>query len=198
VSTSMILLLVGLGCGAGFAALAVYGQVRGGGRLREVSWGVPIGILVFGALFGAGAYWLDSGVAGTTLFEVDAPGSAGVTVGAPAPVLEYDVAVEHPGVEHSLLVDPRIDGADAEAPIELHVRLTDGGGQVLLDEPLRHEVECSSRSVWCGWESWTGRFTPRSADVHRLTVTVLTVDVPVVHLRVEDPEKTDGERAPGY
>jgi hypothetical protein len=194
----MILLLVGLGCGAGFAALAVYGQVRGGGRLREVSWGLPIGILVFGALFGAGAYWIDSGVAEKTLFEVDAPGSLGAAVGAPAPVLEYDIAVEHPGVEHSLLVDPRIDGADAEAPVELHVLLTGPGGQVLLDEPLVHEVDCSGRSVWCGWESWTGRLTPRSPGVHRLAVTVLTVDVPVVHLRVEDPEKTDGERAPGY
>ncbi|MDT7648692.1 MAG: hypothetical protein QOI36_98, partial [Pseudonocardiales bacterium] len=29
---------------------------------------------------------------------------------------------------------------------------------------------------------------------HRVSVTVLTVDVPAV----TDPEKTDGERAPGY
>ncbi|GAA3102409.1 hypothetical protein GCM10010464_77390 [Pseudonocardia yunnanensis] len=33
---------------------------------------------------------------------------------------------------------------------------------------------------------------------HRLSITVLTVDVPAVHLLVTDPGKTDGERAPGY
>jgi hypothetical protein len=32
----MILLLVGVACGAGLAALAVYGQVRGGTGLRDV------------------------------------------------------------------------------------------------------------------------------------------------------------------
>jgi hypothetical protein len=58
-----------------FAALAVYGQVRGGGRLRDVHWGVPLGILVFGALFGAGAYLLDSDLAEQMLFEEVAEGS---------------------------------------------------------------------------------------------------------------------------
>ncbi|MCU1663078.1 MAG: hypothetical protein JWR58_3143 [Pseudonocardia sp.] len=55
-TTSILLLLVGAGCGAGFAALAVYGQVRDGVRLRKVRWGVPAGILVVGVLIGAGAY----------------------------------------------------------------------------------------------------------------------------------------------
>jgi hypothetical protein len=98
VSTSVLLLLVGVGCGAGFGALAVYGQVGRRGRLREVEWRVPAGVLVVGALLGA----------------------------------------------------------------------------------------------------WTAPFTPTSAAAHRLEVTVLTVDVPAVHLLVTDPEKTDGERAPGY
>jgi len=33
---------------------------------------------------------------------------------------------------------------------------------------------------------------------HRLAVTVVTTDVPAVQVRVTDPEKTDGQRAPGY
>jgi hypothetical protein len=32
----------------------------------------------------------------------------------------------------------------------------------------------------------------------QLTVTVLTPDVPTVHVRMGDEEKTDGQRIPGY
>jgi len=60
------MLLVGVGCGAGFAALAVYGQVREGIRLRNVRWGGAAGMLLAEVLLGAGAYWLDSGIARTT------------------------------------------------------------------------------------------------------------------------------------
>ena len=198
-STSVLLLLVGAGCGAGFAALAVYGQVRGPGRLRDVGWGVPGGILVVGVLFGVLAYWLDSGVARTTLFEVVADGSVGVPVGAPAPLREYDVLVEHPGVEHELFVSPTSGstGVDRRGAVELHVTLADPAGRVLVDQPLLLEPECS-RSEGCEWADWTAPFTPATAAAHRLSVTVLTVDVPAIHLRVSDPEKTDGVRAPGY
>lgn len=197
-STSVLLLLVLVGCGAGFAALAVYAQVRGTGRVGDVAWGVPVGILVVCTLFGLGAYWLDSGIARTTLFEVDAEGSLGVRAGAPAPVLAYDVPVEHPGVEHELFVSPTLGDTwgDPERAVELHVRLHDPAGRTLVDQPLVLEPECGRSR--CGWESWTAPFTPTSAAAHRLEVTVLTVDVPVVHLLVTDPEKTDGERAPGY
>jgi hypothetical protein len=34
--------------------------------------------------------------------------------------------------------------------------------------------------------------------MHTLELTLLTVGVHEVHVRVEDPEKTDGVRAPGY
>jgi hypothetical protein len=199
VSTSAVLLLVGFGCGAGFAALAVYGQVRGGARLREVAWGIPVGILVAGALLGVGAYRLDSGIARTTLFEIDAEGSLGVPVGAPAPVRGYDVPVEHPGVQHELLVSPTLagSGGTADNAVELRVQLVDPDGRVLVDQPLLLEPECR-RTSGCGWQDWTAPFTPTAAAAHRLEVTVLTVDVPAVHLLVTDPEKTDGKRAPGY
>jgi hypothetical protein len=198
VTTSVLLLLVGVGCGAGFAALAVYGQVRGG-RLRDVGWGLPAGILAGGALFGALMYGIDSGVARVTLFEVDAEGSLGVPIGAPAPVREYDVPVEHPGVAHELFVSPTLGDTwgDPEGAVELHVRLADPAGRVLVDQPLLLEPECR-RSSGCGWQDWTASFTPVTAAVHRLSVTVITSGVPAVHLLVTDPEETDGERAPGY
>lgn len=198
-STSVLLLLVGLACGVGFAALAVYGQLRGGTRWRDVGWGLPAGIVVVGALFGAGAYWLDSATARTTLFEVDAEGSLGVAVGAPAPVREFDVLVEHAGVEHELFVSPTLGDTwdEPENPVELHVLLADPAGRVLVDQPLLLEPECR-QSSGCGWDDWTTAFTPAAPGAHLLAVTVVSVDVPAVHVLVTDPEKTDGARAPGY
>jgi hypothetical protein len=145
------------------------------------------------------AYRLDSGIARTTLFEVDAQGSLGVQIGAPAPVREYEVVVEHPGVEHELLVSPTFGDTwdDPEGAVELHVQLVDPVGRTLVDQPLLLEPECR-RTSGCAWQAWTAPFTPTSAAAQRLEVTVLTVDVPAVHLLVTDPEKTDGERAPGY
>ena len=195
-STSVLLLCVGIGCGAFFAGLAVYAQLRGGGSLRRVTWWIPSGILVFGVAAGLGAYWIDHGVARTTLFEVDAEGSLGVRVTDPAaPVREFDLAVEHPGVRHEVLVDP-ITPDEAANPVQLYVRLDDPDGRPLIDQELLFDVECDRSG--CGWRGWTGYFTPETARVHRLTVVVLTIDVPAVHVRVEDPEKTDGVRAPGY
>jgi hypothetical protein len=199
VSTSVLLLLVGIGCGVFFAGLAVYAQLRGGGSIRRLRWWIPLGVLVFGVLAGVGAYWIDQGVARTTLFEVDAEGSLEVEVTDPAaPVRAFDLAVEHPGVEHELLVDPITAGAseDAGNPVELYVRLDDPSGRPLIDQQLRFDVECDRSG--CGWRSWTAPFTPQTAQVHRLYVAVLTIDIPKVHVRVEDPEKTDGVRAPGY
>jgi hypothetical protein len=199
VSTSVLLLVVAIGCGAGFGALDVFRQIWVGRRLGDVAWAVPAGFLVLGVVFGGGAYWLDSGMARTTLFEVDAAGSMGVPPGAPAPVREYDVLVEHPGVEHELFVSPTLGDTwdEPDHPVELHVQLVDPGGRVLVDQPLVLDPECRESSG-CGWQSWTVAFTPTAAAAHRVAVTVLTVDVPEVHLLVTDPEKTDGERAPGY
>jgi hypothetical protein len=88
-------------------------------------------------------------------------------------------------------------GTTADNAVELRVQLVDPAGRVLVDQPLLLEPECR-RTSGCGWQDWTAPFTPTAAAAHRLEVTVLTVDVPAVHLLVTDPEKTDGERAPGY
>jgi len=199
VSTSVLLFVVCLACGFGFAALAVYGQFRDGARWRTVRWGVPAAIVAFCALFGVGAYALDGSTARTTLFEIDAEGSLGVPVGAPAPVRSFDLHVEHPGVEHTLFVSPTLGDTpgDPEGIVELHVWLSAPGGRVLVDQTLQLAPECRQTSG-CGWEDWTTPFTPASAEPHLLTVTVISTEVPAVHVLVTDPEKTDGERAPGY
>lgn len=190
-TTSDILFLTGAGFGLFFAAIALWVQVQGPGRWRDVQWGVSVGLLAFGVGFGALAYLLDSDVAGTTLFEIDAPGAVGVQ--------EFRVAVEHPGVEHELLVSPSIAGfRDAPGPVDLEVGVTSADGTSLLATPLVLQVDCSGRSYFCGWEEWYGSFTPRSAGPHVLRVAVRTPGIDSVHLRVEDPEKTDGVRAPGY
>jgi hypothetical protein len=187
VTTSDWLFLTGLGLGVFFAALTVWAQAQGPKGLRDVSWKIPAGFVVFGAAFGSLAYLIDSGVAEKTLFEIDAPGDIGVQ--------EFRVAVEHPGVEHSLLVAPGLDG-DADAPVELAVSVA-SGNTPLVSEGLVLPVDCSGRSVYCGWESWTGRFTPGPGTLV-VRVDVRSPGIETLHLRVEDPEKTDGVRAPGY
>ena len=47
-------------------------------------------------------------------------------------------------------------------------------------------------------EGGLSAFVPTSTGPHRLTLVIITVDVPYVKVRIEDPEKTDGRRAPGY
>ncbi|MCO1660201.1 hypothetical protein [Pseudonocardia humida] len=199
-STSVLLFLALLGVGVLIGAAPIVVSLRAGDRLREAPWGVAAGVVAFSALFGWGAYALDSVNARTTLFEVVAEGSRGVRLDDPAaPVRFFDVVVEHPGVEHTVLVNPVVETEvtdDAGSPAELIVRLDGPSGRSYIDEPVHHDVECRRSS--CGWVPWYGRFTPAEAGVHRLAVTVVTIDVPKVHVRVEDPEKSDGERAPGY
>jgi hypothetical protein len=192
VSTSTILFLTGAACGVFFAALAVYGQARGGGSLRDVCWGVPIGIVVFGLLFGGMAFLLDSGVAGKTLFEAEVPGS-----GAAVPsVLEWEIPVEHPGAGHSLGVYPNSD-RNVDRPADVRVQLVDELGRVLVDDERTLEPRCEDD--WnCNWDGYSRDFTPPTGGELRLTVTVLTPDVPTVHVWLGDDEKTDGQRIPGY
>ncbi len=154
-------------------------------------------------VMGFGAYWIDSGQARTTLFEVLAEGSEGATPGVDAaPLREFDVLIEHPGVEHTLNVNPTFGPGlgirGAEYPVEVGFQLAAPTGQLLVDEQVvLFDVDCSGRGR-CGWDSWSRTFVPASTGPHRLTVVIITVDVPYVKVRIEDPEKTDGRRAPGY
>jgi hypothetical protein len=187
VSTSLILFLSAAACGVLFAVCAVWGQ---GVPLPEVRWTVPVVILAACCGFGALAFLLDSDTAGETLYEIEAEGS-----GPQAPVaIRFDIPVEHPGVEHSLLVAPLTD-SNVDRSAELQVQITDTAGQVLLDRTETLEPRCDE---FCEWDTLTASYTPTGAGGVTMVVTVNTPDVPVLHVYVGDPEKTDGERIPGY
>ncbi len=192
-TTSQILFLTGVLFGAFFAALVVWVQVRGEARWRDVSWGLPVGLLAFGTAFGGMAFLIDSGVAEKTLFEAEVPGSA---ARVPA-VLRWEVPVEHPGAAHELGVYPNSD-ADVERPADVRVQLVDALGRVLVDDERTLAPRCDGKSWNCTWDSYRTEFTPPVGGDLRLTVTLLTPDVPTVHVWMGDEQKTDGRRLPGY
>jgi hypothetical protein len=188
-STSTILLLSAVGCGLLFAGCAVLAQ-SGGGVPRWQRVALPAAILAFCSAFGGLAFLIDDDVAETTLFEVDAEVPA-----APGPAaLSFDVPVEHTDAEHELFVAPT-DGLDMTEPVALRVRLTDPSGRVLVDEPVTLDPRCDE---FCEWDSFGAVFTPARTGPHVLEVTVPAPDVALLHVRVGDPLKTDGQRAPGY
>ena len=191
VTTSQILFLTGVLCGVFFAGVCLYSQ-RIYGTFGRRWWTVPGWLLVGSVAFGALAFFIDSGVAEKTLFEDEVPGSTAVV---PA-VLEWDIPVEHPGAVHELGVYPNAD-RDADTPADVHVQLVDPVGRVLIDQAETLEPRCDS-DHFCDWDGYDAEFTPATGGDLRLTVTVLTPDVPTVHVRVGDEQKTDGHRISGY
>jgi hypothetical protein len=192
VSTSTILFLTGAACGVFFAALAVYGQARGGRSLRDVRWGCRSASWCSASCSAAWRSCSTRGVAGKTPFEAEVPGS-----GAAVPsVLEWEIPVEHPGAGHSLGVYPNSD-RNVDRPADVRVQLVDELGRVLVDDERTLEPRCEDD--WnCNWDGYSRDFTPPTGGQLRLTVTVLTPDVPTVHVWLGDDEKTDGQRIPGY
>jgi hypothetical protein len=161
--------------------------------LPEVRWAAPVLILLGCCAFGGLAYLLDSGVAEQTLYEIEAEGSGPAV---PADIA-FDVTVEHPGARHDLLVAPETD-VEVTAPAQIRVRLADPAGALLLDEPRSLDRRCDPEPALCTWDSYSAEFTPSRPGPYRLVVTLLTPDVPVLHVRVGDEQKTDGHRIPGY
>ncbi|HXE73994.1 MAG TPA: hypothetical protein VNO81_15140 [Candidatus Nitrosotenuis sp.] len=153
------------------------------------------GLLVGGALSAWWAWETDASMRRQTLFEVLAPGSSGVAAGIPGPLREMEFSVEHPGVEHDLLVAPV---GSPGGPVSIEVELVDPQGRVLLDQTPTFEVRSRGRARNSEWQAWYGRFTPGVAGPHRLRLTLLREGIPQVHVRVGDPLKTDGHRIPGY
>ena len=192
-TTSTILFLAAAACGVLFGGLAVYQQMRDGAPLAAVRWTVPVVALVGCCAFGWLASVINSGVEGTTLYEIDAEGS-----GSEVPTaIEFDFAVEHPGAVHDVFVGPKTD-VDVTAPAQVEVQLTDPDGRVLLDESATLEKRCDDEPARCTWDSYGKEFTPDRGGTFRLVVTLSTPDIPVLHVRIGDAQKTDGHRAPGY
>lgn len=170
-----------------FAGLAAWSGVRYGGGPMAYRRAV-IGMVVLGLAGGAYAYRVGEAQSRVTLFEVDI---------AAAPQLDLVIPVEHPGVTHLLTIDPKLGPGlrQAREPVALQFSLSDPSGSPLLDQQVTLQVRCERR---CAWNAWEGSFTPASAGPHALRIALLTPDVPRVFVRVEDPLKTDGQRAPGY
>lgn len=140
-------------------------------------------------------YVIDANLRGTTLFEVAGPWEEnGGRIWA--------VEVEHPGVEHTLMVSPFTRGIDsAERSLTLKVLLVAPGGPPLVDETVVHETTLRSGKYATAhtWQEAFWQFTPHRAGRHELRVTTTDGLVPpLLHLRVSDPEKRDGKRAEGY
>ena len=111
-------------------------------------------------------------------------------------MLEWEIPVEHPGAGHSLGVYPNSD-RNVDTPADVRVQLVDELGRVLVDDERTLEPRCEDD--WnCNWDGYSRDFTPPTGGELRLTVTVLTPDVPTVHVWLGDDEKTDGQRIPGY
>jgi hypothetical protein len=183
--------------------VALFGIGIGGLMLRQDSGrkGQIVGTLfaIAGILAGWWIYSTDRQMRRETLFEVMAEGSEGAKVGAPAPLRTLEFNVKHPGVGHTLMVSPSSYMASSPSgEVELSFQLLDPEGKELLQNKRTYAVRSGTRGSKADWEAAYFPFTPAQAGKHTLALTILTVDVPHVHVRVVDPENTDGVRIPGF
>jgi hypothetical protein len=208
-STSTIIFLSAVGCGLLFGACAWIAEMgpdpataanakKAGKKGKQVPaptpprrrrprWVLPVLVFAGCTAFGGLAFLIDDGVADETLFEVVAEGT-GPSVPQTFP---FEIPVEHPEVEHELLVEPK----STIGVVDLRVQVIDPAGRVLLDRTETLEGTCEE---FCEPRAFSATFTPTRAGLHTLQVTVATPDVGELHVHVGDPEKTDGRRAPGY
>lgn len=157
-------------------------------------------VLVGGAVFGYVAFLIDNDNRITTLHEVMIEGSAGTTAGSPAPLRTITFTVEHPGVEHKLLLHPTADlFQKPDFDVDISFAMRGPQREILLPESSeRFAVDEGSSRNRTDWEGKTFSFKPSVAGVHTLWLRPLTVGVPRIHVRIEDPQKRNGERMPGY
>lgn len=177
------------------AAVRHFGRIHGEPerKVRALTWG----FVAAAPLAAVSIHGIDSHLRRTTLHEELLDGHV-----PPGATREHVVLVdvEHPGVEHVLVVapiPPRI--ASASAPCAVAVRWTSPLGQVLLDDQRDAPTELANRlGLRSVWSSVSWRFTPGTAGRHVLRVAIAQPGVDRILVRVADPMKQDGERAPGY
>lgn len=163
------------------------------------SWLGAILFVVFGVGGGWWTYATDQQLRRETLFEVMAPGSIGLEAGTAAPVREFAVEVEHPGVEHDLLIAPFASvSSPPRGDVELSVTLLDPQKAIVLEDRSTYTAYAATESDKADWDAHTLTFTPTQKGTHQLRLTILSVGIPQIHLRVADPQKTDGKRIPGF
>ena len=164
-------------------------------KLRNLA----IGFVAGGIAFAAFAFFTDYGQRQVTLFEALLEGSKGVEVPV---VRSARVVVEHAGVEHILTVMPKPAFAEsAGRPVPARVLFRTDDGVTLVSETVTFEVRTESSKngpVRTVWDSRTWSFRPARTGPAVLEIALLIPGVHEVFIRIEDPEKRDGERAPGY
>jgi hypothetical protein len=155
---------------------------------------VTVGLYLFAIVAGVWVYQTDATMRGTTLFEVSGPWEE---IGD----RNWTVVVEHPGVEHALMIYPNVPpGESSTRPVVLNCQFGEEGNPPLVEEESVHEVVSKSGKYATGttWSSAEYRFTPDRSGPYLLIVTAPDGYPPKIHLRLTDPEKRDGKRAPGY
>ena len=164
-------------------------------KTRRVALVLP----VLGVVMGYGAFAISNRVTVATLYEVMAEGSVGLAPGAPAPVRRFLFSVEHPGVEHDLLVAPTSKTFQTPtSAVDVSFSLHGPAGEALVPERTERFTVLSGSRRKTDWEGKTFHFTPRAAGSHTLRVIPITAGIPGIHVRIADPLKRDGKRMAGY
>lgn len=157
-------------------------------RLRRIA-------AVLALVAGVYVYTVDAKLRGKTLFEY----SGRWEEGGP---MTWTFVVEHPGVEHHLLLHPQVRGWEAApAPLVLRLQVGREGKSTLIATESLHPLKSQAGRAAGGmtWRDLTYPFTPESQGTHRVQVESLGPHTPSrLHLRIVDPLKRDGRRAPGY
>jgi hypothetical protein len=164
-------------------------------RTRRVALLLP----VLGVVMGYGGFAISNRVAVVTLYEVMVEGSVGVAPGTPAPVRSFLFNVEHPGVEHDLLVAPVSKTFQTPTfAVDVSFSLHGPTGEPLVPQRTERFTVISRSRSRPDWEGKTFHFTPVAAGSHTLRMIPITADIPGIHVRVADPLKRDGKRMAGY
>lgn len=154
-------------------------------------------LIVLGVVFAAYALWVDSGQRRTTLHEVLLDGTPASAVAQGDVVRVVSFIVEHPGIEHELLIGPTHytpTWRRANFTVRLEATVSQNDAAPLFSA----ELLFPPRHRDAKWSAEYRSFTPIAAGPHMLTLRLLTPGIPAVHVRIEDPLKKDGQRMPGY
>lgn len=188
------LLVAALGIGMGLLFLRTGPSLAGWSQGRAVA--AALACVVGGLVGGWFAYTMDNHHRAITLFEVVADWESG------SRLVDETIVLEHPGVEHTLRVKPDTPpGHKALTPVRLRIEVIPDNNDALVSTTQEFAMrdEGGGKGRLTQWDSHWFKFTPTGARTIQLRISPVGGSYPpLVFVRLEDPLKTDGERAPGY
>jgi len=119
--------------------------------LLQSTYGKASFFAVFGVIFAAYAWWNQRACSGPDCMKRFLDGAAADAFQAGDVVRVTKFVVEHPGVEHKLMIGPMHHAPiwrRADYEVRLHARLTQGDGEPLRAEELVFEPRFRS-TCWC-------------------------------------------------